>query len=96
MNILWKVGGLVALATTICKVLLGLGIILPASEFIAANSSFFYGLAGGIIIASFTKNLWFIMITIAGIFIRYVTSSPSRPKNAFLAVDSNSMSYFEI
>ena len=69
MNLMLKVGGLAALFVTICKVIVALGIALPVVGFVAGYSSFFYGLAVGIIAASLTRNLWLILLAIAGVFI---------------------------
>lgn len=69
MNVLVRLGGFFALFVTICKIIVALAGDVAVLGFIAAQSSFFYGLAGGIVIAGISRNLWIILLTIAGIFI---------------------------
>ena len=66
-----KIGGLFAFFVTICKVITQFAVV-PIVGFIAAHSSFFYGLAVGIMVAGLTRNLWLILIAIAAVFILLV------------------------
>jgi len=70
MNLTFKAGGAMALATTIITIIARLWADAPSFiAFISQNSSFFYGLAAGIVVAGISKNFWVILLAIAGVFI---------------------------
>ena len=75
MNIMFRVAGIVALFTTIVTIISRLWGTAPSViHFIAQNASFMYGVALGIGIGAFTRNLWIILLTIAAGFflLKYV------------------------
>jgi len=70
MNIMFRVAGIVALFTTVVTIISRLWETAPSViHFIAQNSPFFYGVALGIGVAGFTRNLWLVLIAIASGFI---------------------------
>lgn len=75
MNFMFKVGGFFAFVITVITIIAKLWADAPGLiAFIAQNSSFFYGLAAGIVVAGLSRNIWLILIVIAAVFLllRYV------------------------
>jgi hypothetical protein len=69
MNIMFRIGGIFALLVTIAKILDRVWTAAPeVIKIIATHSSFMYGIAVGIIVSSFTKNLWLILLAIGGVY----------------------------
>ena len=67
---MFKIGGVVAGFATVMKILTGLWADAPAFVvFVAQNSSFFYGLGAGIVVAGFTRNFWAVIVVIAVVFV---------------------------
>ena len=69
VSIMYKVAGIVALFTTICKVALSLGVEYNVIQFVAANAAFFYGVATGVAVASLSRNLWVVMAIVILVFV---------------------------
>ena len=67
MSWTFRIGSIVALVTTVCKLVaphVGISVI----TFISQNASFLYGIAVGIIIAGFTRRIEVILLFIAAVF----------------------------
>lgn len=70
MNVLFKLGSLLALFTTVAKIVANMGWIShPVLTWIAANMAFVYGLAVGIAVAGLTRKIVLILLAIAGVYI---------------------------
>ena len=70
MNIMFRLAGVVALLTTIITIISKVWSAAPSViHFVAQNTPFFYGVALGIGIAGFTRNLWLILIAIGAGFV---------------------------
>jgi hypothetical protein len=70
VNVLFKLGSLLALFTTVAKIVANMGWIShPVLTWIAANTAFVYGLAVGIAVAGLTRKIVLILLAIAGVYI---------------------------
>jgi hypothetical protein len=70
VNWTFKLGSVMALLTTILKVVSNLGWVShPIVDFVAANSAFFYGLAVGVVVSGLTRRLVLILLAVAGVYV---------------------------
>jgi hypothetical protein len=70
VNVLFKLGSLLALFTTVAKIVANMGWIShPVLSWITANAAFLYGLAVGIAVAGLTRKIVLILLAIAGVYI---------------------------
>ncbi|KUO40649.1 MAG: hypothetical protein APZ16_04530 [Candidatus Hadarchaeum yellowstonense] len=70
MNVLFKLGSLLALFTTVAKIVANMGWIShPVLTWIAANAAFLYGLAVGLAVAGLTRKIVLILLAITGVYI---------------------------